>query len=517
MASRLAKSASKPSVLLLEAGDAGLTDADRDVSQRFQLAFKQNSKLNWRYKTTEQFGRRIDYSSGRVLGGSTAINFCAFIVGSKEDYNEWAKIVDDEAFGWDHVKETLERVGRYHLDIDPEYQDYVKVPERSGNGALDLTFGEAKSHTIHDNFAAADQVGWTRNLDLNSGDPIGMGISPQCFLEGKRMTAANAYLDEDLENLVVVTNTTIARIVAEERMAVGIDGQIYKARKEIVVCCGAVKTPQLLMLSGIGDPEELERHSIQPTHELRRVGKGLQDHCYSSAGIVLSNNDLEPDPELLPGQRIPSLKGWFKLPTLLSSPEFSNLSPSTQFYLQNPTVPNWEIAIAPPLRLKPNEITTSAIAIITNPQSRGTVTLRSNNPLDSPLIDPNFLSHPFDRKAITEAMREMLRYFQAPIFASRTVERVSWPKDDSDAAIFEQTKRNLASSWHPCGTVAMGLDAKTACVDNNFKIFGVDGLRVVDMSICPLLPCNHTQSTAYLIGEIAAEKMIAEYGLDLAV
>lgn len=510
-------------MLLLEAGGSSISAADLDVTERFQLAFKPESKLNWNYKTIEQFGRPIDYSSGRVLGGSTGINFCAFVVGSQEDYNEWARLVGDDAFAWPHVKEMLRRIERYHLDIDPSFKDYVHLPNRStGHGELDLTYGEATSQTVHANFTAADQVGWPRNLDLNSGDPIGFGISLACFLKGKRLTAASAYLDEAPDNLTIVANTIIAKVDVEGLAAISVDGQVYRARKEVIVCCGALKTPQLLMLSGIGDPDELTRHGIQPKHCLHQVGKGLQDHCFSSAGVVVSTAGAEADPKLLSGQRIPSMKGWFRLEELLSSPEFEDLPLPTQAYLQKHSVPNWEIAMRAPLLSgdetpQTDESTVSAIALIMNPQSRGEVSLRSSDPLDPPLIDPRFLSHPFDRKAITEAMREMLRYFQAPIFKDRTVRQIAWPESDSDEAILDQVKQNLASSWHPCGTAAMGLDASSACVDNNFKVFGLPKLRVVDMSACPLLPCNHTQSTAYLIGEIAAEKIIAEYGMDSVV
>lgn len=522
LASRLARSARKPSVLLLEAGESDISAADLDVTQRFKLAFKQDSKLNWNHKTTEQFGRPVDYSGGRALGGSTAINFCAFLVGSQEDYNEWARLANDHAFAWPHVKGLFGRIERYHQDIDPAFEDYVQLPSRSsGHGPLDLTYGEATSQSVHENFTAAAQVGWTHNLDLNSGNPIGFGISSATFLKGKRVTAASAYLANIPENLTIITNTVIARVDAEKLIAIGVDGEIYRARNEIISCCGAVKTPQLLMLSGIGDPDELLLHGIQPKHELRQVGKGLQDHCFSPAGVVIDTTGIDTDPELFPGQRVPSMKGWFKLETLLSSPEFKDLPPSTQAYLQRPEVPNWEIAVRARVYTdnspQANEAIVSAIALIMNPQSRGVVSLQSSDPLAPPMIDPRFLSHPFDRKAIIEAMREMLRYFQAPIFKDRTIRRIDWPEDDSDEGILDQVKQNLASSWHPCGTVVMGRDADTACVDSDFKIFGLPKVRVVDMSTCPVLPCNHTQSTAYLIGEIAAEKMIAEYSLDVTV
>ena len=456
------------------------------------------------------------------MGGSTAINFCAFIVGSREDYNEWAGIVDDDAFAWPAVEEVLDRIKRVHVEIDASMRQYVR-PQNAGYGPLSLTYGEAKNQNIHESFIAADQVGWPRNLDLNSGNPIGLGISPACFMNGKRMTAADAYLKSAPSNLTVLTGITIARISPQDQRAIATDRRMFKARKEIIVCCGAVKSPQLLMLSGIGEEAELHRHGIDLTHSLPQVGKNLQDHCFSTAGIVVEQTHKEDHSASAPtpGQRVPSIKGWFKLDSVLSSPEFQDLPMTTQRYLKRSAVPNWEIAMSAPVPSPDSELpgneTLKAIALIMNPQSRGVVSLRSNSPSDPPVIDPKFLSHPFDRRAIIEAMREMLRLFQAPIFKTRTIQHITWPEGDSDDAILEQAKRNLASSWHPAGTVQMGVNADFACVDHDFKVFGLPKLRVADMSICPLLPCNHTQSTAYLIGEIAAAKIIAEYELDCGV
>jgi choline dehydrogenase-like flavoprotein len=147
-----------------------------------------------------------------------------------------------------------------------------------------------------------------------------------------------------------------------------------------------------------------------------------------------------------------------------------------------------------------------------NPQSRGTITLRSSNPSDSPLIDPKFLTHPFDRRVLIEGMREMIRIFSAPVYASRTLRKLG-PKDDSDDSIWEHIKGNLRSSWHMSGTACMGVNAEEAVVDSRFKIFGLEGCRIVDLSVCPFVINAHTQSTAYVLGEIAAEVMAEEYEL----
>jgi choline dehydrogenase-like flavoprotein len=153
-----------------------------------------------------------------------------------------------------------------------------------------------------------------------------------------------------------------------------------------------------------------------------------------------------------------------------------------------------------------------AICLIMNPQSRGTITLQSSNASAAPLIDPKFLTHPFDRRVLIDGIRETMRLQRAPVFASRTLKTLG-PVNDSDDAIWEHVKNNLRSSWHMSCTAAMGTSAKDAVVDSKFRVFGVQGCRVVDLSVCPFVVNAHTQSTAYVLGEIGAEVLAEEYGL----
>jgi len=149
-----------------------------------------------------------------------------------------------------------------------------------------------------------------------------------------------------------------------------------------------------------------------------------------------------------------------------------------------------------------------------NPQSTGEVTLNSADPSDAPRVDPRLLSHPFDRRVMIEGMRQMMNYLEAPVLKKSTIKMIGCPKSRSDDDIWDHCSGNLFSSWHMCSTVRMGKKGdKGACVDTDFRVRGVQNLRVVDLSVLPLLPNNHTQSTAYLVGETAAEKIVAEYGL----
>ncbi|KAF2166676.1 GMC oxidoreductase [Zasmidium cellare ATCC 36951] len=518
VAARLARSATKPSVLLLEAG--GTNDGVDHMSgaERFDVAFKPGSKLNWGYKTTPQFGRKTDYSRGKGLGGSTAINFCGWVVGADEDYNEWGRLVDHDSFAWPHVKDCLKRIERLHPEVPAGFDHHIHphIEEHGVDGVIDVAYGNEWLQSTKDVFKAAEQSGMPLNADVNSGNPIGMGISTACIYQGRRITASSAYL-HGCPNLTVRTDSLVRRVLFEGNVAIGVetmDNQKFTATREIVLSGGAINTPQLLLLSGIGPPEELREHGVNIVYDLPHVGRNLQDHCFSSAGIVLKKGNGH----LAEKKQSPSPMGWFKLKTLDRSPELENLPEDMRKYLAKSTVPHWELATNTPFfdgeSVQPDEEVFSAICLVMNPQSRGKISLVSSDPLVAPQIDPAFLSHPFDKKIITEAMREMLRYFSAPVFRERTVRGLGWPKVDTDEAILNQCKAHLQSSWHACGTARMGRDEKDACVDSNFKVFGFSNLRVADMSVCPLIPNNHTQTTAYVIGEIAAEKLIAEYRLD---
>lgn len=154
-----------------------------------------------------------------------------------------------------------------------------------------------------------------------------------------------------------------------------------------------------------------------------------------------------------------------------------------------------------------------AICILDNAQSTGTVTLNSTDPNDAPVIQPNFVTHPFDRKVLIDGIRQTTRLLQAPVYAKDTIEVLGPDPEGSDEAIWEHVRKHFGSSWHMSCTVKMGKDPKDACVDSDFKIFGLKGLRVADMSVTPFVPNNHVQTTAYVLGEILAEKLAKEYAL----
>ncbi|KAH7034753.1 GMC oxidoreductase-domain-containing protein [Microdochium trichocladiopsis] len=548
LSARLAAAPSRPSVLLLEAGGSNDGIAHLSGAERFAVAFQPGSPLNWSYKTTPQRhldnNQEIDYSRGKGLGGSTAINFCGWVVGPDEDYNEWDQLVDGRGrFAWSNVRRILkDKVERFHNDVPREYGKWFQPkPEDHGTtGAVDVSYQEDWFDICKDLFTAAEQTpGFDGvNPDVNSGDPIGMGIGTLCVYGGSRITSASAYgLHAPAENLTVVTDELIEKVIFEqqpggsgESIAVGVrsvSGKEWCAIKEVVICGGAINTPQLLMLSGVGPREQLERHGIKVVNDLSQVGRNLQDHCFSTAGIVIKKRPGESE---LGPKKFASPMGWFKLPAVHASKEFQELPRETREFLERPHVPNWEIAALTPFfadtPLAEDEEVFSSMALIMNPQSRGTVTLQSTDPRQAPLIDPKFLTHPYDKRNAIESLREMLRYQQAPAWKAREVTRtIGWPAGTSyetspdnmsDEALWSIVKSKVGSSWHMSGTCRMGAKGASkedACVDSDFRVIGTRRLRVADMSIVPRVNNNHTQTTAYIIGELAAEQLIQEHGL----
>jgi len=211
------------------------------------------------------------------------------------------------------------------------------------SGAIDLTYGNAWMTNVGVIFIAAAQAGLSLNKDVNSGNPIGMGMgSVSITPDGRRLTAANAYLQDVPSNLAIVENTTVSRVVFENKRAVGLEtvlGKTYRARCEVILSGGAINTPQLLLLSGVGPAEELSRHQIKQVHELPMVGLNLQDHCFSAIGIVL---DRKADKDIF--TQSPSPMGWFKLASVTDTQECVELPEPIRTNRLRATVPDFEIA-----------------------------------------------------------------------------------------------------------------------------------------------------------------------------
>jgi choline dehydrogenase-like flavoprotein len=211
------------------------------------------------------------------------------------------------------------------------------------SGSIDLTYGNAWMANVGDIFVAATQAGLPLNQDVNSGNPIGMGMSTVSITpDGQRLTAASAYLRHVPTNLAIAGDTLVTRVIFEDKRAIGVEtvsGKTYKAKCEIILSGGAINTPQLLLLSGVGPSDELSRHGIEQVQDLPMVGQNLQDHCFSAMGIVI---DRKADTNVL--SQSPSPMGWFKLASVNETRECAELPQQVRTHRLRATVPDFEIA-----------------------------------------------------------------------------------------------------------------------------------------------------------------------------
>ncbi|KAI9795241.1 MAG: hypothetical protein M1835_006137 [Candelina submexicana] len=547
LAYRLASCRKAPSVTLIEAGGDNADVSLRVTADRYET-FTTQPALNWGYKTVPQEhakGKQLDYSRGRGLGGSSAINFSVFTHGPRDDYDEWARLVDDDIWSWENVKRRFKRIEAYESVKDKKIRRYIQ-PEPGAHGhdgPVKVGFPDIFEKGIVEVIDAAEEAGLPINKDLNSGNPIGMGVPPSTSSMGQRVTAASSYLVDAPKNLTIVTHTPAIRILFDGKKAVGVEssGKRFFASKEVILSAGAIDSPKILLLSGVGPEQELRTHGIAVLEDLPGVGKNLHDHNVVPLVVVQKpgTNDrpsLFDNAEALAAAREQWLKdytgplasfysamamGFFKSDAVLRSGEFQALPKSTQDFLRRETVPHFEIGSGlPRLGLEDDdtqkgETTTTYEAFWMNPQSVGELKLQSSNPKDLLLMDPRALSHPFDRRVAIETMRTCMDLLETPLLAKNTLRCASAPKSKREDDIYDYIQKNIFSSWHMCSTIKMGKpDEAGTCVDKDFRVVGLENLRVVDMSIVPLIPNAHTQSTAYLIGETAAEKLINEYSLE---
>ena len=368
-------------------------------------------------------------------------------------------------------------------------------------------------------FHAANMLQRPLNLDLNSGDPLGLSVFPKTTYSGAR-TSSSSLLSNAPSNLHVLTDTNVARVlfsVDDPLKAVGIEtleGVKFFAHAEVLLSAGALNTPKVLLLSGIGPASELEKHSIAVRLDSPAVGRGLQDHHHITptwirAPHTTDRHTFYQSPALQAAARAQWDKdgtgplaeiscvgtaGFFKSDAIYQSDEFKALPQERQRHLLQPTVPLYEILLNGPSAeqlISPSTAQPLATIFIfvLNAGNSGTVTLSSSDPADPPLCDPKFFSHPFDRRVAIEATKEVMAVVNSADFQKDTMGMLHGPKSTSEEDITTYWRETTASTWHPCGTVRMGPEGdESAGVDPAFRVLGTKGLRVVDLSVMPILP-----------------------------
>lgn len=472
-----------------------------------------NPRTDWCFKTEAQSGlngRSLGYPRGKVLGGCSSINGMIYMRGQAGDYDGWAA-QGNPGWAWD--------------DVLPVF----KASENHFGGASDLhgDTGEWRverqrySWAILDAFReAAAQSGIASIDDFNGGDNQGCGYFQVNQRSGVRWNAAKAFLRpvHNRPNLTVLTGVDVDKVLLEDGRASAVQArwqnteQRFDARREIILCAGAIGSPGILQRSGIGPRPLLERLGIPVLHELPGVGGNLQDHLQLRLIYRVSNvrtlNQVANSPwgKLGMGLRYlydrsgplamaPSQLGAF----VRSHPE--QASPNLQYHVQ-------------PLSLdrfgEPLHRFSAFTASVCNlrPLSRGRVDIRSANPADAPLIDPNYLSDPEDLRVAAQAIRITRQIVQAPALAAfAPVEYLPGAALDSEAQLREAAGQIGTTIFHPVGTCRMG-NGPLDVVDAQLRVHGVPGLRIADASIMPQITSGNTCSPTLMIGEKAAQLIL---------
>jgi choline dehydrogenase-like flavoprotein len=509
VAGRLSEDA-QTSVALLDAG--GRNDGWRTTTP-FALALP-NSATNWAFDTVPQKGLngRIGYQPrGKGLGGSSAVNAMVYIRGHKWDYDHWASLGNA---GWSYA-DVLPyfRRSENNTDFDGEYH---------GKGGP-LHVNKLRSdNPIHEVFQQAAREGQFRlREDFNAEDHEGLGSYQVTQHHGERWSAARAYVHPHIgkrANLRVETGAHATRILFEGKRAVGVEylqgkeRKQLRARREVILASGAFQSPQLLMLSGVGDGKALGAHGIGVVHHLPGVGRNLQDHpdfvfVYASDYPHFVHASLGRLPSLLRAiQRYRRERRGMITTNFAECGGFLKSRPDLD-------LPDIQLHLIVAMlddhgRKKHKEPGYSCHVCLLRPKSRGTVTLKNADPAQAPLIDPNFLGEEADLEAMVAGFKTTRRLMETP--AMRALQKrdvvTSGVKTDDDIRAILRSR--VDTVYHPVGTCKMGTDAM-AVVDPRLKVHGMDGLRIVDASIMPTLIGGNTNAPTIMIGEKAADMIRA--------
>jgi choline dehydrogenase len=506
VAARLSEDAATR-VLLLEAGGE-----DRNRWIHIPLGFGKtfaDPSVNWCYETEPDPGaadRRVFWPRGKVLGGSSSINGMVYIRGQAEDFDHWRQL-GNTGWSFDDVLPYFRRSEHQVRGVDGFH----------GTGGP-LCVSDVAQHPICEAFIAATTgLGFPRNDDFNGASQDGVGYHQTTTRNGKRCSTAVGYLRPAMQraNLNVVTGALTEKILFEDRRAVGVTfrrhGELCTARaaREVILCGGAVNSPQLLMLSGIGPQEHLAGFGIPVVHHLPGVGQSLQDH-YSAAIKLRCKLPITVNDVMLSNAR--KLKAGLEYYMFHRGPLSMISSPAALFARTRPELasPDVKCSISPFSAERPQDglhrfSGFTMIAYQLRPESRGEIKLKSPDPFDAPAVYPNYLATETDRRTIVAGLK-LCRQILATPHMQRFIEAEFQPGSavESDEELLDYARRRGGTVYHPTSTCKMGSDP-TAVVDPELRVYGVDGLRVADASIMPTVVSGNTNAAAIMIGEKAAD------------
>lgn len=502
------------SVLLIEAGEAGTSPWIHIPAGFYRLLT--NPRYNWRFETSPEAAtndRIIAIPRGKGLGGSTLINGMIYVRGQRLDYDGWAQL-GCTGWGFDDV-----------LPIFRTLEDFAGAQDahRGRGGPLPVVEVGERPAIAEAFIGAAEAAGYARNMDYNAAAQDGFGYYQVNQRGGRRISAAAAYLKPAIgrPNLRVVTGAHVTGIELDGRRAVAVTARKggrdvrYVARGEVVLAAGAVQTPHLLELSGIGDPAVLSAAGIAAKHELPGVGANYLDHFCTrmswrvSQPVTLNEATRGWRLALAVAQYAAFRRGILTFGTGLAHGFVRTREglegPDVQYFFMHASYANAaerKLDKAPGMTLGVTQL---------RPQSRGTIHAATPDPFHQPTIRPNFLADAEDRRVMVEGMKIGRRIVgEAPLDAFRVAEISPGAACASDADWLAFARANGQTIYHAGGTCRMGPAGQGAVVDPRLRVHGMDGLRVVDASVMPTMVSGNTQAAVFMIAEKGAEMILAD-------
>jgi len=502
-------------VVLLEAGGRDLNPWIHIPVGYFKTIH--NPNVDWCYKTEPDpglNGRSIEWPRGKVLGGSSSLNGLLYVRGQPQDYDRWAQM-GNRGWAWDDVLPLFKRSEKNERGADEYHGD---------QGNLSVSNMRIQRPITDAWVAAAQTAGYKFNPDYNGSDQEGVGFFQLTARNGRRCSSAVAFLNpvKSRENLQIVTRAQVDRINIENKRATGVTYRdkggvthTVTARREVILSGGSINSPQLLMLSGIGEAAQLAEHGIEVVADLPGVGKNMQDHLQARLVYKCNEPTLNDEVSTLFGQARIGLKYLMfragpmtmaaSLATGFMKTRDDMETPDIQFHVQPLSAEN------PGKGADPFSAFTMSVCQL-RPESKGEIRLASADGRTYPKIIPNYLSTETDCRTIVEGVKIARRIARHAPLTSKISEEyrphADLPMDDYDQ-ILDWARGNTASIYHPTGTCKMGSD-KMAVVDDHLRVHGIAGLRVADCSIMPEIVSGNTNAPAIMIGEKASDLILAD-------
>ena len=500
-------------VILLEAGPP-----DRNPWIHIPVGYFKtihNPNVDWCYKTEPDpglNGRSIEWPRGKVLGGSSSLNGLLYVRGQPQDYDRWRQM-GNSGWGWDDVLPLFKRAENNERGADEFHGD---------QGPLSVSNMRIQRPITDAWVAAAQAAGYKFNPDYNGAEQEGVGFFQLTSRNGRRCSAAVAYLNpvKSRDNLTIITNAQASRVTMEGKRVTGVTyvdrsgtEQTVLAGKEVILSGGAINSPQLLMLSGIGEAAQLQDNGIEVRQDLQGVGKNMQDHLQARLVYKCNEPTLNDEVSSLFGQAKIGLKYlMFRAGPMTMAASLATGFMKTRDDIETPDI---QFHVQPLSAENPGKGADKFSAFTMSvcqlrPESKGEIRLQSSDPKTYPKIIPNYLSTKTDCDTVVAGVNIARKIARHAPLTSKISEEFR-PNPELDMNDYEGTldwaRNNTASIYHPTGTCKMGSDAQSV-VDDKLRVHGVSGLRIADCSIMPEIVSGNTNAPAIMIGEKASDLIL---------